>query len=129
MIIKPDSHRKFNRTSFDRHVDIEFISDKYDNCQIKDLSLAGMFVKGDFKQDHVETKCSINFVQDGISTNLCLEMHAKVVRRNDDGIAVEFSSMPFDSYIFLQSSLIHETEDSILLSNLLIETCPFNIAV
>ena len=44
--------RKFSRIHFDRHVKLDFSADSFDACQIKDLSLTGMFVMGAF-----QTKC------------------------------------------------------------------------
>ena len=126
MFIGLDTERKFVRVHFDRYVDIEFISDRYDHCQIRNLSLNGMFVKGDFKH-HKGKSCLINLVQTGKSTELSLQALAKVTRRDDRGIAVKFSSMTFDSYMYLQTSLLYEADNPLLLEKMLGEKCPFDV--
>ena len=126
MFIEPDSQRKFTRIHFKRHVSLEFISDRYDNCRIKNLSLAGMFVIGNFQQQ-VDKCCNIYLIKTGVSTELSLQAQAKVVRNNDEGIAIEFTSMPFDSYMFLRLALLDEAEDSLVSDKILAENCPFEV--
>jgi len=127
MIIEPDTHRKFTRIIFDGQVDLEFISDSYHHCRIKNLSLAGMFAIGDF-QKQVGKNCNIDLVPADISKDLRLQALAKVVRKNDEGIAIKFTSMPFDSYIFLQATLLNEAEDLLVNKKILAEDYPFEVA-
>lgn len=126
MEIKPDSYRKFTRILFDRYVNLEFVRSCYKECQVKDLSISGMFVLGDF-QELEDNYCIVNLVQTGVSTGLSLNALAKVARREKDGIAVEFSSMPFDSYMFLQVTLLNESEDPFINEKILSEECPFEV--
>ncbi len=126
MFIEPDAPRKFVRVHFDRYVNMEFISDSYDHCQIRNLSLNGMFVKGDFKQ-HKGKSCLIDLIRTGTPTELRLHALAKVARRDDRGIAVKFSSMPFYSYMYLQTSLLYEADNPLVLEKMLAEKCPFEI--
>lgn len=125
MFIEPSVQRKFTRIQFERYVDLEFISDRYEHCQISNLSLDGMFIKGDFKQ-HNGKSCFIDLVQTGTSTELSLHALAKVVRNDDKGIAVKFSSMPFDSYMYLQTSLFYEA-NNLIFEKMLEEECPFEV--
>ncbi len=126
MIIEPDTHRKFTRIRLNRHVNIEFVSDSYDYCRVKNLSLAGMFAVGDFHQQ-VGRSCNISLVPKNTDTVLNLEALAKVVRKNDEGIAVKFTSMPLDSYIYLQTTLISEAEGPLVNEQILAEDCPFEV--
>lgn len=126
MKIEPDVYRKFTRIKYDRHVNLEFVSDKYENCRIKDLSVSGMFVMGDF-QKLSNDYCIVNLVQKGVSTGLSLHALAQVARKNDEGVAVEFTSMPFDSYMFLQIALLNESEDPFVVEKILAEDCPFEV--
>ena len=50
-----------------------------------------------------------------------------MVWTNDEGIAIEFTSMTFDSYMFLQVALLSEVEDPLPLVIELPEECPFEI--
>lgn len=126
MIVEPDPERKFTRINFDRIVNLEFVSQVYENCQIKDLSLSGMFTFGDFQQE-TGKYCIVNLVQSGISTELNLQALAKVARTTDEGFALEFTSMPFDSYMFLQVTLLSDTGNPILVKKMLAEPCPFEV--
>ena len=94
MIIEQDNARNFARVHFDHQVNVDFMYGSYDHYQTKNLSLTGMFVIGDF-QHHVGEDCLVNLVQTGKSTDISLQALAKVVRKDDEGIAVEFTSMPF----------------------------------
>lgn len=127
MIIEPATERKFTRIHSDRHVNLEFVRVCYDSCQITNLSLTGMFAKGPF-QDQVGKYCLINLVQPGAPSDSCLQASAKVVRKDDNGLAVEFTSMPYDSYMFLQAILLSEADiDCAALSELPDDNCPFEI--
>ena len=126
MILKADTHRKFTRINFDRQVNLDFISNSYDHCRIKNLSVTGMFVKGDFSRQEGKC-CRVNLIQKGVSTDLSLQAQAKVVRKDDEGIAIEFTSMPFDSYMFLNILLLDESDGSQIYTKILSETCPFEV--
>jgi len=127
MFIEPDTQRTFTRIHFDHKVSLEFISDSYDSCQIKNLSLTGMFATGAF-QKHEGKHCLVNLVQTGIPTDLCLQASAKVIRKSDEGLAIKFTSMPFDSYMLLQAILLSEGEYYLAARHHLSdENCPFEI--
>ena len=126
MEIKPDSYRKFTRILFDRHVNLEFVRSCYMNCKVRDLSISGIFVIGDFKELQ-DNYCIVNLVQKGLSTGLSLHALAKIARREVDGIALEFTSMPFDSYMFLQVTLLGESDDPFVTEKILSEECPFEV--
>ena len=126
MKIESNSRRQFTRIHFDRKVNLNLPDNNHSHRQIKNLSLKGMFVIGTF-QKNISDICHIDLVQTGISTDLTLRASAEVVRKNDEGIAVEFTSMTFDSYMFLQVALLSEVEDPLPLVIELPEECPFEI--
>lgn len=107
MFIELDVQREYARVPFKRYVDIEFISDTYGHCQVKDLSLNGMFIIGKFK-NYEGKLCIISLEQNVSTTELSLSALAKVVRQDEKGMAIQFSSMTFESYIYLQVFLLHE---------------------
>ena len=103
MIIEPDNPRKFTRIRLDQQVKLDFIDDSY-YSKVQNLSMAGMFIVGDF-QEHEGKYCLVDLYQTEISTDLSLRASARVVRKDAKGLAIEFVSMPSDSYKFLQSRL------------------------
>jgi hypothetical protein len=121
-----ESRRNYFRINFDRHVDMEFAKHRYDGCQIRDLSLNGMFVAGNFKQQESDP-CLVNLVQKSKTTELRLQALAKVVRQEDLGLAVEFTSMTFDSYMYLQTLLLNHNENLLVMAKMLAENCPFHV--
>lgn len=108
MIIEQADHRKYTRIHFDRQVKLDFVDGSY-YSKVKNLSLTGMFIIGNF-QKHDGKYCLVDLYQTGKTTDLSLRASARVVRKNTKGIALEFVSMPLDSYKFLQSTL-PEPED------------------
>ena len=124
--IEVPENRKFSRISFDHQVSLEFINSRHDNCQIKDISLTGLFVNGFFQQQ-VGENCIINLVQKGVSITLSLAALAKVVRKSYDGIAIKSTAMSFDSYMYLQTSLLYEADEPIVIGLELPNDCPFKI--
>lgn len=125
-LIADSKKRKFTRIHFDRQMDLDFSGNIFNNCQIKDLSLTGMFVLKSFEQD-IGKHCLVNIAQLGTSSILYLQALAKVVRKCDEGIAIEFVSMQFDSYMFLQVTLLYEAEEPLAVGLELPENCPFEI--
>jgi len=119
--------RMFKRISFDRKVRLDFVSESYDYCQVKDLSLTGMFVLGTFQQK-VGEHCLVKLLQKGVDSELKLLALANVVWTNDEGVGIEFTSMSFDSYLFLQVTLLYEADEPIAIGLELPEECPFEIS-
>lgn len=120
------SKRSFSRITFHRRVTLEFISTKYEKCEIKDLSLSGMFVFGSFEQS-LGDKCIVHFCQIGKSTDLCLQAMANVVRVTHEGLAIEFSEMTFDSYMYLEVALLYEARQPLVIGLELPDDSPFKI--
>ncbi len=105
MTVEPDTKRKFTRINFDRQVRLDFFHDIY-YSKVNNISLTGMFIIGNL-QEHNGNNCLIDLYQTekSVNLNLSLRATAKVVRKDDKGIAIEFISMPYESYMFLQSAL------------------------
>ena len=122
---RPDV-RNYYRAKFDNCVDVEFISHKYDECRVKDVCLNGMYLVGNFEHQEGEC-CFIDQVQENDQTELCLKTLARVIRKDDHGMAVQFSSMPFESYMCLQSSLLNDSDNLNMDERLFKEECPFKV--
>ncbi len=116
--------RKFSRIYFHREVTLDCRSDIYGPCRIRDLSLGGMFVFGHFKLA-VGSECKVTFFQTGSSTSLILDATARVSRTEKNGVAIEFTSMSQDSYLYLQTALLYESDDPLAISLEFPDECPF----
>ena len=102
--------RHHERIHFERRVQIDFFTEVYDQCQVKNISLSGMFVTGKFTHN-VEDMCYVNLVQKGRNVYLKLEALAKVVRQEDEGIALHFTSMSFESLLSLEMILLYQLRE------------------
>lgn len=102
--------RRYFRLHFKRKVQLEFSSDFYDKCQVQNISLGGMFVKGNFSHK-VDDQCSVTIVHKSKTTYLTFRAKAKIVRRTDEGIALQFISMSFESLVLLELILLYEPRD------------------
>jgi len=119
--------RRFVRIHFERQVQVDFFTEFYDNCQIKNLSFGGLFVSGKFPHT-VDDQCYVNLAQTSKTTSLTLKALAKVIRRDDEGIALEFVSMSFESLLSLEMVILYqEREKSADTDIQLPENVPFKI--
>lgn len=96
--------RGSSRIQPSRQAELKFQTEVYENCLIQNLSQTGMFVHGDFHQN-VGERCVVNFTQGGTSGSLSLEACAQIERKDDDGVAISFTSMSLESLMLLQMIL------------------------
>ena len=107
--MKFDNGRQFYRVDFDRRVYLEFIDDSYDCCEIKNLSLGGMFITGIFPKK-LEEKCQVYLYHDPKSSSPCLNASGIIVRNTEEGIGVKFISMTYKNYMVLLTTLINNAQ-------------------
>ena len=121
----PDK-RRFSRIDIAQQASIKFPGMIYEDCTIRDLSLTGMFVVGVFTQKSGD-KCIIKFSQTSATSHFYFKAAAKMVRRTNEGIGIEFTSMPMYSYMLLETTLLYESKDPVSIGLQLPENCPFEI--
>ncbi|MCK9262502.1 MAG: PilZ domain-containing protein [Deltaproteobacteria bacterium] len=119
--------RRYKRIHFERQVQMDFFTEMYNECQIKNISLSGMFVVGEFPHN-VDDQCYVRLTQKGRNVHLTLEALAKVVRQEDEGIALHFTAMSFESLLSLEMILLHQAREGSAENGLkLPENLPFEI--
>ncbi|MHB1350273.1 MAG: PilZ domain-containing protein [Desulfobulbaceae bacterium] len=118
--------RRFTRINYSREVVLNFQGRSYCPCRIKDLSLSGMYVFSRFAESK-GTYCQVFLRQVGPGSDLTIKAAARVVREDKDGMAIEFTSMAFDSYMSLQVILLYEAEDPFFIGLEYPENCPFEL--
>ena len=123
---KFENRRKFHRINFDGLVNLDFMGDRHEHCQIKNLSLTGMFVTGNFPRPQPGS-CLINISNSRKSKKIHLRASGKVVWSTVDGIGLNFTSMTLDSYMSLHATLIDEAEFPLVLLSEFPKICPFEI--
>ena len=98
---------------YNRHAKLSFKTKVYKESSIQNLSLTGMFVQGVFQQNDGD-HCVVNLVQKGKYSCLSLEASAQVVRMEENGVAIEFTSMSLESLMLLQMILSCDDGDESL---------------
>jgi len=72
------------------------------DSEVDNLSTHGMFVKTG-ENIPVSTAVEATIYLEGSSSSLSIELAGTVVRRQEDGIAVNFTSIDLDSFIHLKN--------------------------
>jgi len=124
--MKSENRRNFHRVNLDERVDLGFIEDNYNGCQIKNLSLGGMFVLGSFSQTQMENRQIDIFIKTK-SERTRLHASATVVWGNEEGVGLKFTSMTKDNYMSLLTTLINNAERPAIIQYEFLKSCPFEI--
>ena len=121
------NQRQFNRINYEKEAVVEFADEEYKGCKIKNLSLSGIFIAGNFKPSQ-NKKCYISFVRDIGELNISfIEVLGEVVRENSDGIGIKITSMHFDHYRRLVTELINNAEEPMIILSEIPKSCPYTI--
>lgn len=126
MLSGHDGQRRFSRVKMVQQVRLGFQHTSYGPCRIKDVNLTGMFVFGKFYQ-RAGDECIVEYSQTRSASHFYFKARAVIVRTIRAGVALEFISMPMDSYVLLQSTLLFEAVDPLTLVQELPADCPFEI--
>ena len=110
-----------------RQAKLDFNTKVYEEGLIQNFSLTGMFVQGDFQENEGD-HCVVNLSQKGKYSCLSLEASAQVVRKDDKGVAITFTSMPLNSLMHLQMILHCEAGADSLSSGIeSLDNLPFEV--
>ena len=86
----PRKERRRRRFSFSTKVILTFVgTSKQIKAESKNVSVNGIYVKSRAKIP-VDTHCDIEIIISGKSSRLRLELEGKVVRRDNEGLGIEF---------------------------------------
>lgn len=110
-VYRPEK-RKSIRVIFTRNVKLYVDDVALGNYPIRNLSIAGLYIEGDLDLT-LGRPCRLELHETGRNSSLILTFHAKVVRIEEQGLAVEFSEMEEDSFMFLQTMVLYSSDDPI----------------
>lgn len=85
-----------------------------------------MYVKGRFEQQKGDI-CTVELSNPENSFGVELRARCTVVRVSDNGIALRFTSMDHESFLFLQTILLYEADDPMLLGAEFIKAISFEL--
>lgn len=120
------SGRRHERIRLVRMVEISFPNHQC-NHPTEDISLAGMFIAGKFKQNP-GTPCSITLKEKWAEQLYRMEFASTVTRRESDGIAIQFAEMSQEASDLLQTVLLYSCDDPLSLGEEFANGPPFAIA-
>ncbi|MFP7755446.1 PilZ domain-containing protein [Thermodesulfobacteriota bacterium B35] len=103
--------RRFARVLFERTVRFSLHGVAYAGMKIRDLSIGGLFVRGDFPDARPGDRFRLELHETGRHSCLILHFGARIVRVEEDGIGLRFTDMTEDAYRFLQTMVLYYTED------------------
>ena len=103
------SKRKMSRVNFRVDALINY-NDMKKVCSVRDLSLSGIYLATDLD---LALGKSVNLTVKIISDSTVgeIELTGIVVRKDHDGLALEFSDLPIDSYLFLRNVVVYNSGD------------------
>lgn len=99
--------RLYIRTDFKKQVQLNFSTGVYSNCQVKNISLGGMLVRGNFP-NKLERQCYVNFTLTDKSKYFTFVSLASTVRQDYEWIVLKFISMSFESLQLLKMIIRYE---------------------
>lgn len=120
------SGRMHERIPLVRMVEITFPNHQC-NHPTEDISLAGMFIAGEFKEKP-GTPCSITLKEKWSEHLFSMEFASTVTRQETDGIAIQFAEMSQKTSDLLQTVLLYSCDDPLSLGEEFANGCPFSIA-
>ena len=105
--------RRFTRVDFTHDVELGFGESTYGPQEICNLSLGGFCVRGQFQQQ-VGDVCTVE-LREAAGKPFSFQARGKVVWIGSSSMAVEFTAMNHDSFLFLQTALLYQAEDPLLI--------------
>jgi len=105
--------RRFIRVHFNQEVRLDFDGQAYERQPVCNLSLGGFCVRGHFEQQ-IGDICTVA-LKEAAGMPVNFQAQGKVVWIGSGSMAVEFTAMNHDSFLFLQTALLYQAEDPLLL--------------
>lgn len=102
--------RKFTRIPFNVEAVVER-NGRTVRGIVNNLSMKGMFLDTDGKMDG-DGPIDITILLSGSSSELSIQLKGTVVRKTDEGFAVEFMEIDLDSFMHLKNVVAYNSSDA-----------------
>lgn len=116
--------RRHTRVIFTRTVRLSVNDSVVGEYPARNLSMGGLFIGNKTLAGVVDGDCQLELREKGEHSSLILKFSAKVVRTEPTGIAVEFTDMEDDSFMFLQTMVLYASDDPIGIAKDFLEDFP-----
>ncbi len=94
---------------------------------IRNISLSGLFIEGWFWQKPGK-RCDIILTEHWLDQDYVMTLSGKVTRLEQEGIAIQFTGMDWDTLTMLQTSLLYESQNPIKMAEEFAQECAFTIS-
>lgn len=111
LIFTPEK-RQNTRVIFTRNVKVFSEGSLQGQFPTRNLSLGGLFIEGNVTIP-VGGTCRLELHETGHRSSLILCFHGMVLRKSDVGVAVHFTHMEDDSFMFLQTMVLYSSDDPV----------------
>ncbi len=83
-------------------------------CTVKNLSLNGIYIVSELDIPMHE-ELDVRLALSSTNSDMAVEVKGEVVRKEEDGVAVQFKGIELDSFIFLRNIVIYNSGNSDLI--------------
>lgn len=105
---------------------VKFAEETCEYGQIKNLSLTGMFVSCRLNKPQ-KGLCHIWFAKKNKPGHVYLEITGEYVWGSKEGVGLKFTSVDFDNYMTLISTLINNSKQPTVILYELPKNCPYEV--
>lgn len=105
-----EEKRRNTRVAFQASADLKFSDKSYTHCETENLSIKGVSVFG-ITGHQVGEECELALALSGSTSELRLKMKGKIVRVDEDSIALNFTEIDLDSFYHLKNIVYYNSED------------------
>ncbi len=102
--------RRYSRVVLQRTARLRFQGNQFDEQRIRNLSLGGLFLEGQYPLTPGDP-CDLELQEQGRHSSLILRFKVRVSRVETDGLGLMFTFMEQDSFMFLQTMVLYATDD------------------
>ena len=106
--------RQFTRLHIHLDADLDFGLQRYNRHSVEDISLGGLYVSGNFNQQLGDI-CTVSLNHSDVDEALEIYAVCSVIRSDELGIGLEFFSMKLEDFCHLQTLLLYQADDPIIL--------------
>ncbi len=105
-----NDNRKYTRFHSNSSADLYIAAHDYEQCQLKDLSMSGIFVRGKFVCKTQDSGV-LDLHGAGEHYGLSMKLRVTVRRTSNDGVALELQDNNEETHVFLQTMVLYCSND------------------
>ncbi len=105
-----ENHREFSRVPLKIKAALQTGDISYDSRKTRDLSMNGIFIDCEEEMD-VSGDCMVTLSLEGVEPPVDFQVKGSISRCFGNGVAIEFSEIPLESYQHLQNLVMLNSKE------------------